>query len=83
MDRNLRIAVAGRDAAWLPPHELSEFVEEDEFTRFDADLQKRSERVEVRQMPRAMGQEIDADAERPQCARRLEHMHIDADPVQR
>ncbi len=82
VDRELRVVVAGADAARLRPDALSVPVVVRELGGLDRGRGERVLQPEAGQHPDGVGQQVDADAERPDLARRLDDRRVDAARVQ-
>ncbi len=82
MDGELRHVVAGEAAGRLAVDVLAEAIVEAEFARGDGDLGERILQTEPAQFARGMRQDVDADADRLELGRRLEHAGCDAGAMQ-
>jgi hypothetical protein len=78
VNRDLRPAVAGAQAARLGPDALAALGVVGELGARDPRGFERCAQPELVQLAHRVRQEVDADAERPQLGHRLEHAHREA-----
>ena len=82
VDRELRPRVAGGPAPVLTPDLLTPPGAVDEQLRGDRLRLQCVEQAEGVQLPHGVGQQVDADPERPDLVDRLEHVDLDPDLVE-
>src|SRR6266545_1526787 len=82
MDRELRPVVAGVAAAWLLVDELAVAAVEGELARLDGASGQRVLQAKLAELTHAVRQDVDADAQRLDLGRRLEHARGNAGLMQ-
>lgn len=83
MQRHLGYLVAGVEATRLAPDEVAVAVEEAQLGGLHPEGAHLVEQAERRQRRHGVGEQVDADAERPDLARRLVDLDLDALGIER